>query len=79
MSKFFEWEKTFEKGCFSSNSPFPKLFNYQQYLFIVKVFVERGVIGEREPFFQKGFLSPKILLLNQMIKSWGISAPFLSF
>jgi len=42
-------------------------------LFIVKVFGERGVIGEREPFFQKGFLSPKILLLNQMIKSWGIS------
>jgi len=29
--------------------------------------------GERNPFFQKGFLSPKILLLNQMIKSWGKS------
>jgi len=27
--------------------------------FLVKVFGERGVLGEREPFFQKGFLSPK--------------------
>jgi len=41
---------------------------------VVKVFGKRGVKGEREAFFQKGFLSPiKYFFLNQMIKSRGIS------
>jgi len=43
QGKIFEVEKLFEKGCFLSNSHFPKLFNYGK----------RGVLGEREPFFSK--------------------------
>jgi len=56
----------------SQSIPFYKRV-YSDYCWELKFFGKRGVIGEREPFFKKGFLSPKILLLNQMIKSWGIS------
>jgi len=66
--EFFEGGKTLmSKGCFPSNSSFPKLF-------IVKVFGKRGVYrGERTLFSKRVSLPYKILLLKQMIKSGGIS------